>query len=191
MRFKRRQARVFLIALAISIGVTASSFGQGVLLLVQRPPPPSGCTQATTFLARTSGLSGTETTAYTNLICGMVTDGTWSLLDALYIFATNTTTTAKLNLISTSFPIAYHGTPAESSQFSADHGYTGDGSTVYLDTGFIPSSAGGVFTLNSAHIGQYMLTSRTAASIWCDRAIPMPQSLRRKKPLSIKLLKLE
>jgi len=40
----------------------------------------------TAFLARTSGLSGTETAAYMALINGMVTDGTWALMDArLYI----------------------------------------------------------------------------------------------------------
>jgi hypothetical protein len=124
-------------------------------------PISSDAAQTTAFLARTSGLSGTETAAYKALINGLVSDGTWSLLDALYIFATNNTTTAKLNLVSTSFTATYNGTPAESTQFTADQGYTGDGSTVYLDTGFIPSSAGGVFTLNSSHIGQYMLTSRT------------------------------
>src|ERR1039457_3408340 len=84
--------------------------------------------QTTAFLARTSGLSGTETTAYTNLINGLVSDGTWSLLDALYIFATNSTTTANLNLISTSFGLTQHGTVT----FSADHGYTGDGTAGYL-----------------------------------------------------------
>src|SRR5229473_5562637 len=72
--------------------------GAGWLPLAQAPG--GGCSQATTFLARTSGLSGTETTAYTNLICGLVTDGVYPSLDALYIFATNTTTTANLNLIS-------------------------------------------------------------------------------------------
>jgi hypothetical protein len=116
------------------------------------------CSQATTFLARTSGLSGTETTAYTNLICGMVTDGTWSLLDALYIFATNTTTTANLNLCGTSFGLTVNG----SVSFTADVGYTGaSGAGNYIATGYIPSTAGGVLTLNSASIGVYNRTSRT------------------------------
>lgn len=123
------------------------------------PAVAGGCSQATTFLARTSGLSGTETTAYTTMICGMVTDGVWcgTTLDALYIFATNTTTTANLNLCSTSFGLAQTG----SVTFSADHGYTGDGSTGFLDTGFTPSTAGGNWVLNSATIGAYILTNRT------------------------------
>ena len=53
--------------------------------------------QTTAFLARTSGLSGPETSAYTRMINGMVADGTWALLDALYVFATNNTTTANLD----------------------------------------------------------------------------------------------
>jgi hypothetical protein len=122
-------------------------------------PIASGtCSQATTFLARTSGLSGTETAAYKALICGMVTDGTWSLMDALYIFATNNTTTAKLNLVSTSYTATVNGTLT----FTADTGWTGDGSTGYLDTGFNPTSASGHYSLNSATLGVYDLTSRAA-----------------------------
>ena len=119
--------------------------------------------QTTAFLARTSGLSGTETAAYKALINGLVTDGVFSLLDALYIFATNTTTTANLNLISTSFGLTQTG----SVTFSADHGYTGDGSTGYLDTGYTPSTAGGHLTLNSVSGGAYILNSRATANNHC------------------------
>lgn len=115
---------------------------------------------AAAFLARTSGLSVTETTAYCTLINGLDADGTFSLLDALYIFATNTTTTANLNLISTSFGLTKTGTVT----FSADHGYTGDGSTGFLDTGFVPLTAGGHFSANSAFVGSYNLSNRSADS---------------------------
>jgi hypothetical protein len=84
------------------------------------------------------------------MICGMVTDGTWSLLDALYIFATNNTTTANLNLVSTSFGITQVGTVT----FAADTGYTGDGSTGALGTNFNPNVVSGVnYSLNSASFG--------------------------------------
>ena len=114
--------------------------------------------QTTAFLARTSGLSGTETNAYKALINGLVSDGNFALLDALYIFATNTTTTANLNLISTSFGLTKTGTVT----FAADVGYTGDGSTGFLDTGFIPQTGGTNFVLNSASMGSYILTNRAA-----------------------------
>src|SRR5208283_3321474 len=87
------------------------------------------------------------------------TDGTWSLLDALYIFATNTTTTAALNLVSSSFTGTVNGTLT----FSADNGWTGDGSTGYFGTNFIPSIALGNCKLNSCSMGIYDLTSNTGA----------------------------
>src|SRR5882672_3340849 len=117
--------------------------------------------QTTAFLARTSGLSGTETAAYKVLINGLVADGVFSLLDALYILATNTTTTANLNLISTSFGLTQTG----SVTFSADHGYNGDGSTGFLSTGFTPNVGGTQLTQNSASLGVYVLTNRTTASV--------------------------
>src|SRR5229473_4702071 len=143
--------------------------GAGWLPLAQAPG--GGCSQATTFLARTSGLSGTETTAYTNLICGLVTDGIitgtlsgatgcGTVLDGLYIFATNTTTTANLNLCGTSFGLTTSAAPS----FTADRGYTGNGTTQFLDTGFIPSAAGGATTLNSTSLGAYVLTNRTTGN---------------------------
>lgn len=118
----------------------------------------SDAAQTTAFLARTSGLSGTETAAYKALINGLVSDGTFSLLDALYIFATNTTTTANLNLISTSFGITTTAAPT----FTADQGYTGNGTTQFLNTNFTPGpSTGHQYTVNAASLGVYIRGGRT------------------------------
>jgi hypothetical protein len=116
----------------------------------------AGCTEGAAFLGRTSGLDLTHSTAYTNLICGLVTDGVWSKLDILYIFATQDTTTAQLNLVQTSYPATLHGSPT----FTANRGYTGvGGSTVYIDTGFNPVSAPSPkYVLNSAHMSAWNLT---------------------------------
>lgn len=138
--------------------LTCSALAQsmGLNLGIPRSVPSSGvCSQATTFLARTSGLSSPQTTAYQNLICGMVTDGTWSLMDGLWVFATNTTTTANLNLVSTSFGMTQVGTET----FAANAGYTGDGTTGYFTTGYNPATAGGNFTQNSASLGECTLTT--------------------------------
>jgi hypothetical protein len=128
-----------------------------VLLTLLPTGAGGGCAEATTFLARTSGLSGTQTSAYTNLICGLVTDGIWSKLDGLYVYATNTTTTANLNLKSTSFTSTVHGTCT----FTANAGYTGDGTTCYQDTGWSPNGGGTQYALNGASIGACSLTART------------------------------
>jgi hypothetical protein len=120
-----------------------------------------GCSQATAFIARTSGLSGTENTATTNLICGMVTDGTYSIMDGLYVFATNTTTTATLNWAQNAFNLTW--TSLGNCTFAADSGLTGDGATCFAGTGYTPSSSGGHMTQNSASIGGCVVNSRSAS----------------------------
>jgi hypothetical protein len=117
----------------------------------------AGCAAATTAIGRLTSPDSLHQTLYTNAICSLVASGTWAKLDALYILATNSSTNALINLKSTSFsPAVAHGTIT----FSADHGYTGDGSTGYLASGYTPSTAGGNMTLNSAAIGAYILTQR-------------------------------
>jgi hypothetical protein len=114
-----------------------------------------GCTQATSFLARTSGLNGAHTIAYTTLICGLVTDGVWTKLDFLHVYGTQDATNALLNLVSSSFSATLVNVPS----FTADQGFTGDGSTSYINTGFNPSTAGGNYTQNNASFGMYDRTS--------------------------------
>lgn len=53
-----------------------------------------------------------------------------------------------------------------SPSFTAYRGFTGDGSTSYLTTGYNPSTFGGQYTLNSAHIAIYSRTSALVAA--CD-----------------------
>lgn len=118
--------------------------------------------QTTAFLARTSGLSGTETNAYTAMINGMVADGIFQKLDALYIFATNNSVTANLNLVSTSFT-AVLTTGTNAPVFTADLGYTAAAtSPKVLDTTLIPSTGGLNYALNSASMGVYVLNNRTS-----------------------------
>jgi hypothetical protein len=118
-----------------------------------------GCSEAVSFLARTSGLDATHTSAYIALICGLVSDGVWDKFDALYVYATQNQTTALLNLKSTSFNSVAHGSPT----FTADVGFTGVGSssTVYIDTGFNPTVGSPEYTQNSAHISNWNLTPGT------------------------------
>jgi len=104
--------------------------------------------EVTQFLARSSGLDGTHTAAYTALIDGLVADGVWSKLDALYIFATQNTTNARLNVKSASYTASVTGTVT----FTADRGYTNPASgTDYVNTNFNASTAGGNYTQNAAH----------------------------------------
>jgi hypothetical protein len=111
--------------------------------------------QAIAFLARTSGLNQTHINAYAGLINGLVGDGVWSKLDALWAFATQDSTTAKLNLVSSSFNMTATGAPT----FTADQGFNGN-STNYLDDGAALNSMT-QFTQNSAHLMAWDLSNNT------------------------------
>lgn len=126
-----------------------------------------GCAQATTFLARTSGLSGTESSAATAMICGLVSDGVitgtlsgangcGAYIDGLYILATNTTGTAALNICGTAQTIT---TTGGNLTFTADLGYSSTGDA--LNTNYVPSTAALNMTQNSAWFMIYDQTATT------------------------------
>lgn len=121
------------------------------------------CAEYTAFLARTTGMNATHQTAYQNLICGLVTDGVWSKLDILYIFATQTSTIAQLNLVSSSFNATIVGSPT----FTADLGYNGtdNGVANYINTTFNPTTASSPkFTQNSAHMALWSTVTTTSTN---------------------------
>lgn len=97
---------------------------------------------------------------YAALIDSLVGAGVWAKLDALYIFAAADSVTALTNLKSAS----YTASAVSSPNFTVDHGFAGDGTTSYVDTGYNPS-LGSQYTLNSAHISARNLTSRAAGTI--------------------------
>lgn len=117
--------------------------------------------EANAFLARTSGLDATHTNAYGALIDGLVADSIWSKLDMLHIYATQDSTTALLNLVSTSFNGTANGSPT----FTTDRGYTGaTGTSVYINPGFQPSAGGHLYTANSCHASAWSLTNSNSGT---------------------------
>jgi hypothetical protein len=116
-----------------------------------------GCSQATAFLARVS-VDGTHQSAYTTLICSLVTSGVWSKLDILYIFATQNSTAGLTNLTSGTYSATATGTPT----FTTNQGFT-TGTNKWIDTGF-NLSTGTNFTQNSASFGVWNLTSGSSYS---------------------------
>jgi hypothetical protein len=153
-----------LISTVLALGLISTSVAQASMIDLGIPKSVkaagiTACSQYNSFDSRVvsatgSHLTGSDATNYSTLICGLVTDGVWSKLDALYIFAAPNQTVANLNLVSTSYAITAHGSPA----FAAYQGYTGvdASSTVYLDTGFNPTTAGSPnYTQNAASIGSW------------------------------------
>jgi len=125
------------------------------------------CPEATAFLTRANAIvfiDAAHTTAYNNLICGLVEDGTYSKLDALYILATQSDGgsppadgVAKLNLIKDSFNLVRNGMCA----FAPDKGIACDGATGFFDTQFNLSTTGVSFSRDNASLGVYDRTSTT------------------------------
>lgn len=134
---------------AISSPASAQSPAQRLLILAPKPAPAStggGCAEATTFLARLS--SHTWDTAYTTMICGLVTDGVWAKLDLLYIFATQNSTDALLNLPSVKTTVLSATAPT----FTANTGFAGNGTSATINVTGYDYSTGPQFTQNSASI---------------------------------------
>jgi hypothetical protein len=94
------------------------------------------------------------------LVGSLKTAGVWSKLDALYLLAAHDAQAARLNAKA---PASFALTVVSSPVFTVDHGYkgTGLGSTAggYLTSPFTPSTAGGQWTQNSAHLGVYVRTA--------------------------------
>ena len=116
------------------------------VLTIGRTPLASE-TQA--FLARLATTPTTaQTTAYNNLISGLVYSGVWAKLDGLFLFAAPNSADALTNLIQ-----AGTATVSGSPTFAANAGYTATTSSDYIDSGFNPTTASSPnYTQNSASL---------------------------------------
>lgn len=106
-------------------------------------PAAGGCVNSATYIARLTSPSGPEITAYQNLICGLTTDGqiTGNLgstgcgatgngwIDVLAMFATTSRGNAVLNICGTAQTLVEQAGPIT---FTADNGFTPNGTTQYL-----------------------------------------------------------
>jgi hypothetical protein len=154
------QFLIILLIVSLGSGIPANSAFTSVA--TNSTPLVASCSQSVTYIA---ALDGTATTQFknaaANTICAMVTDGTFSKLDALYFHANTSSANALINVIS---PGTHNLTSHGTCTFTANVGFTGDGSSCYNDPSFVPSSAGGHVTQNSATYGVCVLSARTTAS---------------------------
>ncbi|MGH1436560.1 MAG: hypothetical protein ACRBG0_19105 [Lewinella sp.] len=122
-------------------------------------PSYDTATQALLDAATTDGYtaaSGSTLTALDAFITELKTEGIWTLLDALWLPATNGDSDfATYNLKD---PDSHQLTKVNSPTFTSGQGFTGGG-TAYLNTNFNPSTDGVNYTLNSAAAGIYQRTN--------------------------------
>ena len=93
-----------------------------------------------------STVSSTRRHLVDDLITGLKTDGVWSKLDRLWLFAAENTYSALFDIVRNQ-----SATLVNSPTFTTDRGYTGDGAAAYINTNFNPGD-GGIhsFVQNSA-----------------------------------------
>jgi hypothetical protein len=149
--------------------------------------PTGSCAESTTFFARVWALPATldgtvgasvgagtgHLGAYDALICRLATDTVWSKLDALWMPASDDAThtpaiaqsIANLNLKAASgcTTACYTLVPTGSPTFVADRGYGATSydasTTVWIDTGFNASTAGGQAVSGAAHMSVWALNN--------------------------------
>jgi hypothetical protein len=106
------------------------------------------CSQAKEFLDRVSALDNAHQAAYVNLICGLVNDRVWQKLDVFYLFATQDSAAALLNLINAGHPATPVGTPS----FRANAGYVVSKGN-FIDSNWNFKKDAVMFTQNAASMG--------------------------------------
>lgn len=78
------------------------------------------------------------------------------IFDIFYMLAAHSAQAAGLNWVN---PATFTLSAVNSPTFEADRGYTGNGSSSYLNTGWIPATHGVRYTLDSASLGVYSRTN--------------------------------
>jgi hypothetical protein len=86
--------------------------------------------------------------------------GIWQRLDVLYVFAAPDAQMATRNWIADS----YNATLVNSPTFTANQGFTTNGTSNYVDSTFDPSTAGGRLSRNDMSFGFWSLTSGIVTS---------------------------
>ena len=109
------------------------------------------------FAAMSTQPSNARKTLINNLIVGLVGDGVWSKLDWLCLMAAHAEQAGRLNAVNPAKSLTAYNSPT----FTVDLGFTGNGTTAYLDIGEEPGASGNKFTQNAAHISVWKNSTNT------------------------------
>jgi hypothetical protein len=127
------------------------------------PPPKSALSTDTDAMewAKVSSQAGSKVSPVrlsqiSVLIRELKANNVWNSLDRLWIFAAATPTQALIDLATRT-----HATPINSPSFAVDRGYTGDGSSSYLDSGLNASKSTNKFVQDNAAFGVWILSPST------------------------------
>jgi len=108
-------------------------------------------------------VNDTRIAAVNTLIGGLKTDGVWTKLDRLWLFAADSQASALVDLVARS-----KATAVSSPTFTVDRGFTGNGTSSYIDSNFNPTTASSPqFLQNSANMFAWSNTSGQDAGGLC------------------------
>jgi hypothetical protein len=131
-----------------------------------RVPVPDAATTTwvNAVIAGGGTVSSTRQDLVNGLIVGLKTDGVWLKLDRLWLFAGENQPSALIDIIAVSL-----ATAVNSPTFTTDRGYTGVAAgglsaSVYIASGYNPTTNNVAFAQNSAHMSHWNITGGTPAA---------------------------
>lgn len=119
---------------------------------------------ATAYFNQVTSNGGSLTNAektYINTFIGAL-GSDFAEFDRLWIHGLSNSVAARTSLAN---PTSTMITAVNSPTFTANQGYTGNGTTSYLDTNYNPSTGGVKFTINNASFGAYSTSIATTISV--------------------------
>lgn len=108
-----------------------------------------------------------------NFIAAEKHAGCWTLTDDYWLLWAENATQALVSLKQ-----LRTATPVNSPTFTANSGYAGNGTSSYINTGFIPATHGVALTVGSAHLAAYELTNVGSAGVTAGCQNSTTESLR-------------
>ena len=128
---------------------------------------PSHSAEALAYLARTvGGNEGGNGANIATLIDGLVSDGVWAKLDALYVLAQQNETDAQLNLIGTSYSLTINAILERDISFTQYVGFSGFDNGLFINTHFNPTTATSpLYVQNSASLGVWSYANANTAGV--------------------------
>lgn len=115
------------------------------------------------FNAFTTPPTAARKTAIDTAVKALVSGDVWDNFDVLHVYAAADSQAAAINWKN---PGTFTASPIALTTFTADRGFTGNGTTTYVDTTFNPTTASSPkFVQNSAHMGVWVLTARAGADM--------------------------
>lgn len=135
------------------------------LMLAQAPVSPYSPEANAYFAAMATQPDAARKALINDLIAGLIADGVWARLDCLFLLASHTSQAGLLNAINP----AQAATAVSSPTFTTDRGFSTDGAASYVDTGFNPATANGLFSQNLAYFGIWVNSEQQGGNAgWFD-----------------------